>query len=93
MESVTNFLISHGKLTNLECKTLMSAQKYLSDELIEIECKNGFLHLRNLLTHTLLFWHFLEIEFRIKIILEYNRTIFSGNAWLFSDTTDSEYLK
>ena len=38
-------------------------------------------HLRNLLTHTLLFWHFLEnLNFELKIILEYIRTIFHGNT-------------
>ena len=53
----------------------------------------GILHLRNLLTHTLLFWHFLEnLNFEFKNILEYLRTIFSGNTWLFSETTDAELL-
>ena len=39
------------------------------------------LHLRNLLTHTLLFSHFLEnLNFEFKNILEYTRTMFSGNT-------------
>ena len=53
-----------------------------------------YVHLRNLLTHALLFWHFLKnLSFEFKNILEYIRTIFSDNAWLFSETVDSEYLK
>ena len=37
------------------------------------------IHLRNLLTHTLLFWHFLEnLNFESKNILEYIRTMFTG---------------
>ena len=56
--------------------------------------KNTDIHLRNLLTHTLLFWHFLEnLNFEFKNILEYIRTLFSGNTWLFSETSDSELLK
>ena len=48
-----------------------------------------FLYLRNLLTHTLLFWHFLEnSNFKFKNILEYIRTMLSGNPFLFSETTD-----
>ena len=51
-------------------------------------------HLRNLLTHTLLFWHFLEnLSFEFKNILEYIRTMFSSNACLFSETSDLEHLK
>ena len=42
-------------------------------------------HLRNLLTHELLFLHFLEdLNFKLKNTLEYIRAMFSGNAWLFS---------
>ena len=39
-------MIADAHLTNLECKNLMSARKNPSDiqELIEIECKNGFLY-------------------------------------------------
>ena len=37
------------------------------------------IHLRNLLTHILLFWHFLEI-FNFKNISEYIRTIISSNT-------------
>ena len=49
------------------------------------------LHLRNLLTHTLLFWHFLEnLNFELKNILEYIRTMFSGNTWLFLKIIDLE---
>ena len=52
------------------------------------------LHLRNLLTHTLLFWQFLEnLNFEFRNILEYIRTMFSGDTWLFSKTTDAELLK
>ena len=51
------------------------------------------IHLRNLLTHTLLFWHFLEnLNFELKDTLEYTRTMFPSSAWLFSETTDSEHL-
>ena len=39
------------------------------------------IHLRNLLTHTLLFWHFLKnLNFEFKNILEYIRTMLSGNT-------------
>ena len=52
------------------------------------------IHLRNLLTHTFLFWHFLKNwNFELKNILEYIRAMFSGNVWLFSHKTDEEYLK
>ena len=52
------------------------------------------LHLRNLLTHTLLFWHFLEnLNFELKSTLEYIRTMCSSNACLFSETIDSEHLR
>ena len=39
-------MIANAHITNLECKSLMSARKNPSDiqELIEIECKNGFLY-------------------------------------------------
>ena len=47
------------------------------------------IHLRNLLTHTLLFWHFLKNwNFELKNIFEYFQTMFSGNAWLFSEKSD-----
>ena len=52
------------------------------------------LHLRNLLTHTLLLWHFLEnLNFEFKNILEYIRTMFSGDACIFLETSDLELLK
>ena len=52
------------------------------------------IHLRNLLTHTLLFWHFLENQnFELKNTLELIRTMFSGNTWLFAEKNDEEYLK
>ena len=52
------------------------------------------LHLRNLLTHTLLLWHFLEnLNFELKDTLEYIRTLLTSSAWLFSETTDSEHLR
>ena len=39
--------------------------------------------------HTLLFWHFLEnLNSKFKNTLEYIRTMFTGNAWLFSEITD-----
>ena len=51
-------------------------------------------HLRNLLTHTLLFWHFIEnLNFEFLNNLEYIRTMFSGNTLLFSEKTDAELLK
>ena len=47
------------------------------------------IHLRNLLTHILLFWHFLKNwNFELKNIFEYFQTMFSGNAWLFSEKSD-----
>ena len=58
--------------------------------------KHNFLllHLRNLLTHTLLFWHFLKnLNFEFRNTLEYIRTMFSGNARSFSERSDSELLK
>ena len=52
------------------------------------------IHLRNLLTHTLLFWHFLEnLYFEFKNTFGYIRTMFSGNTCLFSEKTDPEHLK
>ena len=46
------------------------------------------IHLRNLLTHTLLFWHFLEhLNFKLKITLKYIRTMLS------SDACSSEHLR
>ena len=52
------------------------------------------IHLRNVLTHTLLFWHFLEnLSFECKNILENIRTMFSGNTCLFVETSDLELLK
>ena len=48
----------------------------------------------DLLTHTLLFWHFLEnLNFELKSTSEYIRTMFFGNACLFAETTDSEHLR
>ena len=55
------------------------------------QCKKTHLwvfhiHLRNLPTHTLLFWHVLEnLNFEFKIIMEYIRTMFSGDTRLFSN--------
>ena len=44
--------------------------------------------------HTHLFRHFLEnLNFEFENILEYIRTMFSGNTLLFSETTDAELLK
>ena len=55
---------------------------------------NVHVHLRNLLTHTLLFWHFHEnLNFEFKTILEYIRTMFSGDACLRLETSDLELLK
>ena len=52
------------------------------------------IHLRNLLTHTLLFSHFLEnLNFKLKYTMGYIRIMLSGNACLISETTDSELLK
>ena len=54
---------------------------------------NPCVHLRNLLTHTLLFWYFLSnLNVELKNILEYIRTMFSGNTCLFLDTSDLELL-
>ena len=33
-----------------------------------------------------------NLNCELKTTLEYIRTMFSGNAWLFSETTDSEHL-
>ena len=53
-----------------------------------------YLHLRKFLTHTLLFWHFLEnLNFEFKTILEFIRTMFSGDACLCLETSDLELLK
>ena len=52
------------------------------------------IHLRNLLTHTLLFRHFLKnLNFELKNTLEYIRTMLSGNAWLFSEINDFEHSR
>ena len=57
-------------------------------------CYSSVLHLRKLLTPTLLFWHFLKnLNFEFKNILKYIRTMFSGNTRLFSKTSNSELLK
>ena len=69
---------------------LMDNQKLLKTDF----CLKEVLHLRNLLTHSLLFWHFLEnFNFELKNTLGYIRTMFFGKACLFSEKTDSEHLK
>ena len=52
------------------------------------------LHLRNLLKHILLYWHFLEnLNFELNNTLECITTMFSGYAWLFSETNGSGTFK
>ena len=68
------------------------------DSLVSNQCNihilaDTHIHLRNLLTHTLLFWHFLEnLNFESKNILEYIRPMFSGKTRLYPETNDSELL-
>ena len=48
---------------------------------LQVTIWTWLIHLRNLLTHTLLFWHFLtNLNFEFKNILEYIRTMLSGNT-------------
>ena len=60
----------------------------------QVSAASVSIHLRNLLTHTLLFWHFLKsLNYEFRNTLEYIRTMFSDNARSFSERSDSEFLK
>ena len=83
-------IVKHMKLILIlkTCTILYGFYEFLRMTICKLK------NLSNLLTHTLLFWHFLKhLNFEFKNILEYIRTMFSGNAWFISETTDAELLK
>ena len=71
---------------------LLSFENLLKYHTSTFIASGGDIHQQSLLTNALLFWHFLEnLNFKFKNILEYIRTMFLDNTWLFSETTDSEF--